>query len=147
MMASTSASVSDGAEVTVLTRSAATRISRSEQDREADRGAQRDHSGAAVAALEQRADRDDDGDDDADAHRGDAQHLEGGGDGAEEGFPVHVARVSARSGPRAPRCVFGVGELRLQDSNLVLTAPKAVVLPLHQGGWPVHKFCQTADPR
>src|SRR5690606_13150244 len=33
-----------------------------------------------------------------------------------------------------PQRYWNFSPLRLQDSNLVLTAPKAVVLPLHQGG-------------
>ena len=34
------------------------------------------------------------------------------------------------------RALSALEGLRLQDSNLDLTAPKAVVLPLHQGGPP-----------
>ncbi len=48
--------------------------------------------------------------------------------------------------PKPPRNGNPSG-LRLQDSNLVLTAPKAVVLPLHQGG-PLRgavPVCQTAN--
>ena len=36
--------------------------------------------------------------------------------------------------PAWPSTVVTSSELRPQDSNLDLTAPKAVVLPLHQGG-------------
>ena len=92
-----------------------------EQDDQPERVAQRDERGAAVARRAPAADGEHDGDDEPDRPSTPTPiNSNDGGDGLEERLAVH--------GP------LPCGKLRLQDSNLDLTAPKAVVLPLHQGG-------------